>query len=295
MAEPSEPELVTERLLREWPLPAPGDDKHARGTVLVVGGSAETPGAVLLAGEAALRVGGGKLKLATESSVATTVGVSAPECRVLGLPGEGDDGALGQAAADPVVDAADSAEVVLLGPGLVDLDSARALMEAVVPRLSGGVVIDALGSVFVTDHPDGLGHLDACVLTVNPTELSRILDRDEEEVEADPVGAASDAARRTGAVVLCGSTVKAVAAPDGRCWLAHVGGPGLGVSGSGDTQAGLVAGLLARGASPEQAAVWGGYLHGRAGDVLATEVGPIGFLARELPGRVPALLAALSS
>ena len=290
----AEPELVTERLLRDWALPAPGEDKHARGTVLVVGGSGVTPGAVLLAGDAALRVGGGKLKIATERSVATAVGVAAPECRVVPLPGEGEDAALGRTAAQSVVEAADSAEVVLLGPGLIAVDKAGELMEGVVPHLSGGVVIDTLGTVFVTHHPDGLGHLDSCVLTVNPTELSRILDRDEDEVESDPVEAALEAARRTGAVVLCGSTTKSVAAPDGRCWIAHVGGPGLGVSGSGDTQAGMVAGLLARGADPAQAAVWGGYLHGRAGEVLATEVGTVGYLAREVPGRVPALLAALS-
>ncbi|WP_148572476.1 NAD(P)H-hydrate dehydratase [Nocardioides caldifontis] len=293
MAEPA-PTPVTEPLLRDWALPAPGDDKHARGTVLVVGGSAQTPGAVLLAGEAALRAGGGKLRIATEASACAPVAVAAPESRVLPLPGEGEDGALGSRAASAVVRETGSAEVVLLGPGLVDVDHALAFMEGVVPELEGRVVVDALGSVFVTHHPDGLAHLDGCVLTVNPTELSRILDRDEDEVERDPARAASDAARRTGAVVLCGGTSKWTAAPDGRCWVADVGGPGLGVSGSGDTQAGIVAGLVARGADPVQAAVWGGYLHGRAGEVLAQEVGAVGFLAREVPGRVPALLTALS-
>jgi NAD(P)H-hydrate repair Nnr-like enzyme with NAD(P)H-hydrate dehydratase domain len=69
------------------------------------------------------------------------------------------------------------------------------------------------------------------------------------------------------------------------------GGPGLGVSGSGDVQAGIVTGLLARGAEPAQAAVWGAWLHGRAGEVLADRIGPVGFLARELPATVPGLLA----
>jgi NAD(P)H-hydrate repair Nnr-like enzyme with NAD(P)H-hydrate dehydratase domain len=66
------------------------------------------------------------------------------------------------------------------------------------------------------------------------------------------------------------------------------------VSGSGDVQAGIVAGLLARGAEPAQAAVWGGYCHARAGERLATAVGTVGYLARELPGEVPRVLAELS-
>jgi NAD(P)H-hydrate repair Nnr-like enzyme with NAD(P)H-hydrate dehydratase domain len=68
----------------------------------------------------------------------------------------------------------------------------------------------------------------------------------------------------------------------------------LGVSGSGDVQAGIVSGLLARGADPAQAAVWGGYVHARTGERLAAAVGLVGYLARELPGQVPAVLGELA-
>lgn len=289
-----EPVLVTTGTLTGWPLPAPGSDKESRGRVVVVGGSLETPGAVLLAGEAALRSGGGKLQLATVSSVAATVAVAVPECRVLPLP-ETYDGRVGEDAADHVVTAAERADVVLLGPGLVDVDPSVALMSHVVPRLDTTVVVDALASAYVTEHPDGLHHLAGrCVLTVNPTELSRVLDRDEGDVSADPVGAALEAAVRSKAVVLCGGSEKAIATPEGSSWLVRNGGPGLGISGSGDVQSGIVAGLLARGASPAQAAVWGAYLHGRAGELLAVSLGELGFLAREIPGRLPRLLAELT-
>jgi NAD(P)H-hydrate repair Nnr-like enzyme with NAD(P)H-hydrate dehydratase domain len=66
------------------------------------------------------------------------------------------------------------------------------------------------------------------------------------------------------------------------------------MSGSGDVQAGVVAGLLARGAPPAQAAVWGAYLHGAAGERLAARVGPVGFLAREIPAELPRALTELS-
>jgi len=75
-----------------------------------------------------------------------------------------------------------------------------------------------------------------------------------------------------------------IADPAGDRPVLHVrtGGPGLGTSGSGDVLAGAVAGLAARGSSPEGAAVWGVHLHGVAGDRLAAGGAPVGFLAREL-------------
>ncbi|GMA87903.1 hypothetical protein GCM10025868_31530 [Angustibacter aerolatus] len=81
--------------------------------------------------------------------------------------------------------------------------------------------------------------------------------------------------------MVSGGATTWTASPDGRLWRDGAGGGGLGTAGSGDVLAGVVAGLSARGAEPAQAAVWGAHLHGRAGDRLAVEVGPYGYLARE--------------
>jgi hydroxyethylthiazole kinase-like uncharacterized protein yjeF len=289
-----DPTRVTTQLLRQWSLPEPGSDKESRGQVLVVGGNRSTPGAVVLSGESSLRVGGGKLKVTTAESVATHVALALPEAGVVGVPETG-SGDLATSGAGTVVGTADGAASVLLGPGFLDPGAASALLEQVVPQLLGPLVVDALGSAYVTDNPDGLHHLDGrCVLTVNPTELSRTLGVSRDEVEEDPVGTSRRLADRARVVVLCGGAEKVVAAPDGSAWLVTEGGPGLGVAGSGDVQAGLVAGLLARGAEPAQAAVWGAYLHAAAGDRLAERIGPLGFLARELPAEVPRLLAELT-
>ena len=102
--------------------------------------------------------------------------------------------------------------------------------------------------------------------------------------------AARSVAERYGAVV---AVRGAVASPDGRLWHDEAGGVGLGTSGSGDVLAGVVGGLLARGADAEQAAVWGQYLHAAAGDRLAARVGRVGFLARELLDEVPMVLTGL--
>jgi ADP-dependent NAD(P)H-hydrate dehydratase len=289
------PVVVTPAVLRDWPLPQPGAGKESRGQLLVLGGSRSTPGAVLLAGEAALRAGAGKLVLATVEDVTAPLAVAVPEAAVVALPrGSGDD--IDRAAADLLQGRLESADVVVAGPGLADPGAAVALVAALAPRLDSTLVLDALGSAYLTEHPEGLHHLDGrAVLTVNPGELAHTAHCDVDEVEEDPSAAAARVAERSRVVVLCGGTTKHVVAPDGRRWVVEGGGPGLGVSGSGDTQAGIVGGFLARGADPVQAAVWAAYVHARVGERLAAEVGTLGYLARELPPQVPAVLTELGA
>jgi ADP-dependent NAD(P)H-hydrate dehydratase len=85
-----------------------------------------------------------------------------------------------------------------------------------------------------------------------------------------------------------------VVAPDGEACLSENGTVGLGTSGSGDTLAGIIAGLLARGAPAYCATVWAVYLHGEAGRRLAERYGTFGLLAREIPGEIPAIMNELS-
>lgn len=289
------PTVVTPATLRDWGLPDPGSDKGARGEVLVVGGSSGTPGAVLLAGESALRAGAGKLAIATVHDVAASLAVAVPEAMVLALP-RTDDGDVSVDALPVVRPRLGSADVVVAGPGFASPESAVAVLSAVLAEVTGSLVLDALGSAVLTDDPDALRHLDGrVVLTVNPTELARTAGCDDEEVDADPVAVAGRVAERSGVVVLCGGSAKHVVTPDGRSWTVEGGGPGLGISGSGDTQAGIVGGLVARGAEPAQAAVWGAYLHARAGERLAAEVGVLGYLAREIPAHVPRILVELQA
>jgi hydroxyethylthiazole kinase-like uncharacterized protein yjeF len=284
--------LVTPATLRAWQLPSPEGGKESRGQLLVVGGSSGTPGAVRLAGEAGLRAGAGKLALATAGQATASLAIAVPEAQVLALPTT-TDGDISPQAAALVIERAQSADVVLLGPGFVDPVTASELVAETISQLQARVVLDATASAYLSHHPDGCRHLEGkVVLTVNPDELALTAGQDPDE-DAEPDCVALDVARRCGVVVLVGGTSKVVASPDGRAWRIEGGGPGLGVSGSGDVQAGIVAGLLARGAESAQAAVWGGYLHARCGERLAADVGPVGYLAREIPLHVPAVLSEL--
>ncbi|NYJ05222.1 NAD(P)H-hydrate dehydratase [Petropleomorpha daqingensis] len=285
-----EPALVTPPLLRGWALPEPTGGKEARGSILVIGGSSQTLGAVLLAAEAALRAGAGKLQVATAESVAPFAATALPEALVQALP-QSDSGAILAEAADVVRELAEAADAVLIGPGMQDVEETQGFGDRLLPHLRGPVALDALGLASVTADVDCLRHLDArVVLTPNPTELAIALHVEQDEVEDDPSAATLELAGRAKAAVGLGGATAWIAAPDGRLWRDDSGGAGLGVSGSGDVRAGIVAGLLARGAEPAQAAVWGSHLHGRAGERLAATIGRLGFLARELPYQIPAVI-----
>ena len=134
----------------------------------MVGGTVQTAGAVLLAAEAALRAGAGKLALATVAANASALAVAVPESQVVGLASEG--GNIAVSAADEVVERAQAADLVLVGPGFSDPDASVAFLGRVLPRLECPVVMDALASAYLTDRPDGLRHLEGrAILTVNPS------------------------------------------------------------------------------------------------------------------------------
>jgi hydroxyethylthiazole kinase-like uncharacterized protein yjeF len=132
------------------------------------------------------------------------------------------------------------------------------------------------------------------VLTPHAGEMAHLTGRDKEDLQQEPGAIAlREAAGWNATVVMKGATT-CIAAPDQRQWTHSAHAPGLGTSGSGDVLAGLIAGLAARGASPQQASAWGVALHARAGEALAARTGVIGYLARELAAEVPALMAALA-
>src|SRR3954467_9985046 len=285
-----EPELITPPLLRRWALPEPTGGKNARGSILVIGGSSQTLGAVLLAAEAALRAGAGKLQVATAESVAPFAATALPEALVRALP-ESDSGVILAHAAGPVRDPAGAADAVLIGPGMQNVEETQGFGDRLLPHLRGPVAPDALRLASRTADDGCPAPLGArVVLTPNPTEIAIALHVEQDELEDDPAGATRELARRANAAGGLRGATSWVAAPDGRLWRDESGGAGLGVSGSGDVRAGLTAGLLARGADPVQAAVVGPHLHGRAGGRLAAPVGRLGFLAREIPSQIPRVI-----
>jgi len=283
-------ELLDRDLLATWPMPVDEHgDKHVRGSVLVIGGSSTTPGAALLAGVGALRMGAGRLQIATAASVATALAVALPEALVAPLD-EGPDGGLSLASAScDVHGLVAAADAVLVGPGMVVGDATDALTRSVLAaaRDDAIVVLDAAAMVGAC-APGGSLTPDCArrtIVTPNRQESALVLDRD--EADEDDGGTVADIAVRIGVTV---TSFGHVAAPDGRRWATRPPTPGLGTSGSGDVLAGLAAGAGARCGDGPHAACWATYAHAAAGHRAGARRSQLGFLARELLDEVPAVL-----
>ena len=288
---------VTAELLRGMALPALSEDsdKDERGRVLVIAGSREVPGGALLAGVAALRAGAGKLQIATAASVAPYLGLAVPEALVVALP-EMPNGGIALEAATLLFERAKLCDAILFGPGMMDEESVCDLVAALLEAVDGpAIILDAAALINLRGIQDALRrHAGRVVITPHAGEMAGLLCIDRRQVVEDPIGAARKAAVLTKAVVVLKGGSSHIVTPQGEAWAFTQGGVGLATSGSGDTLAGIVVGLLARGATPLQAALWAVYAHGEAGNRLTRAHGSVGFLARELLAEIPRVIADLS-
>jgi hydroxyethylthiazole kinase-like uncharacterized protein yjeF len=239
----------------------------------------------MLAGLATLRVGAGRLTLAVGRSVAAQVAVAVPECGVVPLD-ETPDGHVSGAAIERAASDLSEADAVVVGPGLDDAEQAAQLLHLLPEVVSDRAVLllDAFALGVLSRAPELVDvFAGRLILTPNRGEASRLLERDAGDSMED-VRAIAD---RYSAVVSCFGSV---CDGNGGSWRIGTGTGGLATSGSGDVLAGAIAGLSARGASPAQAAVWGTHIHSTAGDRLAVQVAPLGYLARELLDELPRVL-----
>lgn len=292
---PGSPWALTRFRLDSMPLPAAGsnDDKNGRGIVLAVGGSDCVPGAILLAGIAALRAGAGKLQMGTVRKAAIALGLSVPEALVLGLPtsktGEIAASTMG-AKLQPFVE---NANAVLIGPGMSDAKTVWRGLEYLIPHFPATAILVLDGAAIVALQHDSelVKALDGrVVVTPNAGEMATLMDVPKEAIDNDQEGFAAECANRFQVVVALKGGETFIAAPGEESLHYREGKVGLATSGSGDTLAGIVAGLAARGAAPRTAAAWGVWAHGSAGNKLSRSVGKVGFLARELLDEIPKLL-----
>ena len=287
------PRLITDALLRRWALPAPAREgsKEQRGRALVIAGAVEMPGAAILASTAALRAGAGKVRVATAEAAALTVGAAVPELFVLGIA----EGRRRNQSLRALFDSAEKTDAVLIGPGMRDMKAIRALLPKLL-RLDtlGALIIDATALPVAAKFLSARGRLAGkTIITPHAAEMATLCDVSPDKVERDPLGYARRMAKRFGSIVVLKGAETVICAVDGAAYLNRRGNIGLATAGSGDVLAGIMVGLCARGADPLQAAVLAVAVHARAGEQLAKEVGPLGYLARELADRIPRVLPAV--
>jgi len=265
-------------------LPArPGDShKGTYGTVLVLAGSAQFPGAAILACRGAHRGGAGKVKVMVAAD--GVQGGFAPETIRVVVPGSqaGFGGAAAAALAGPLA----GAQGVVCGPGLGEGPQVVDFLAGVLRQLAGRgrqlvLDADALNAI------SGSSELRAmvppgCVLTPHPLEASRLTGRPVAELQADRSGAALELASRLGCVVVLKGPGTVVAGSDGELWTDDHATAALASGGTGDVLSGLLGALLAQGQDPFSAAQAGVFLHAEAGRLLAGRRGRAGILASEV-------------
>lgn len=289
-------ELATQGGVKKW-LPARPKDSHkgSFGQVVVIGGSILLPGAAVLAGTAAYRVGAGLVTLAVPSAIQNLLAAQLPEATWILLPHN--MGIVNEDAVEVLVGAVSGSPVLLIGPGMGRDDSAVKFLR----RLLGAEGSGHRGRLgFLPeaqeDNEAGLG-LGACVvdadalsllpevdgwperlppetvLTPHPGEMAKLTGEDKDALQSDRVATAKKWSAEWGHIVVLKGAFTVVAAPDGRVSVLPFATSALASAGTGDVLAGTIAGLRAQGVAGYEAAVLGGYIHGQAGQLAGQMLG----------------------
>ena len=284
------PTALTPAELKRHPLPPiTAGDKDSHGRLLLIAGSRQTPGSAAIAAIAALRSGTGKVSIATVEPMAPHVAMAVPEALVIALP-TGRDGGISRDAVDRILDEVGQFDAVVAGPGMMQGKPCSLLARRLLKLGLDRLVLDAAMLYALPPHDEAARDAPMPILLPHGREMAALIGCTEEEATREPLRCAHLCTERYQALTLMKGPQSHVTAPGGSAWKYAGGGPGLGISGSGDTLAGILGGLLARGAEPLTALLWAVWLHGKAGARLSGKLGPVGFLAREISGEVPALL-----
>jgi len=270
-------------------LPARSKDAHKGtfGRVVIAGGSRYFIGAPRLAALGALRSGAGLATIACPASIQAAVAAGVSEATY--LPLHDCDGFVAPGAASDLLPALAAANALVIGPGLSQEGGAptfvREMLAALPSDFPAVVDADALNALAAGGRwwEAVRGRL---VLTPHPGELSRLTALPVPEIQADRLTTAVRCAREwRHTVVLKGAHV-VIAAADGRACVSPFANPLVASGGTGDVLSGAIAGFLAQGLDPFDAACCAVYVGGMAADAMREEFGDSGLLASDLPREI---------
>ncbi|MEA2555714.1 MAG: ADP-dependent NAD(P)H-hydrate dehydratase / NAD(P)H-hydrate epimerase, partial [Actinomycetota bacterium] len=237
-------------------LPARAADAHKRasGHVVVVAGSKDMTGAAVLVASAAARMGAGLVTVAAPESIVPVIQNHITEAIFLPLP-ETKAGSVLQQALEPVLDALDRANALVVGPGMSTQVQTSGFIRDLVRASPVPLVLDADGLTAYAGYSGELsGRKSAAVLTPHAGEFARLLDISVDELDADRIGHARRLASEVDAVTLLKGSRSIIAEPDGTVRINPTGSAVLATAGTGDVLAGMFGALIARGAAAAEAA-----------------------------------------
>ena len=288
-------EIALELMTDDWARSALPDrpmsgHKGTFGKALIVGGSRNYVGAPYLAATAAGRVGAGLVTLAVPRSLQMAIAAKAVEPTYLPLPEES-PGVPRADAAELIAEQAEGYQALLIGPGIGQADSTREMAAKLL--FQGGqhppVVVDADGLNVLASSSESWWNefSQEAILTPHPGEMARLTGRSTKDIQEHREEIAMESAVKWRKIVVLKGAFTVVAYPDGRSRLSPFANPAMATAGTGDVLAGTIAGLLAQGVEPEDAAALGVYLHGLAGERVSADLGDAGMLAGDLLPELP--------
>lgn len=276
--------LLTPATLRPWlPTRAASSHKGTFGHVGIIAGSPGKSGAAALAAKAALRAGAGLVTVATPTSVHACLESRILEVMTTPLP-ETQDHTLSRQALPQLQTFMQSRNAIGIGPGLSTQAETADVVRTLISRCERPSVIDADALNALAGHTS---LLRSCpippILTPHPGEMARLSgESSTATINQNRLGIAQDFARTHASIVVLKGARTIMANPNGQASISPTGNPGMATAGTGDVLTGIIAGFLAQGVSPWEAAQCGVYLHGFAGDLAAKACGYPSLMASDL-------------
>jgi NAD(P)H-hydrate epimerase len=227
-------------------------------------------GAAVLAGRSALRAGLGLLTIGIPASLAATVHAALPEAIVVALAEK--SGCLVPEAVAQLAPSFGCVDALAIGPGLSRSEGTCEAVCAALEAYSGPVVVDADALYALSRHLESLETVAGrAILTPHPGELAAFTGGSAIEIDGRRVEEAARFAAGHGAITILKGRPTVIAFPEGELYLNPTGNAGLATGGSGDILTGLLAGLVAGGATLEDAALVGPYVHGVAAELFSLD------------------------
>lgn len=264
--------LISRRALLQVPPRERAGNKFKSGTVVVAGGAAGMTGAPTMAALSAMRTGAGYVQLVVPKPAETVIDLRLMEAMVHGVPDA--DGAHSEQGAEKVLELAERAGSIVLGPGIGRSDGAVAFARRVAREVDVPLLIDADGLNAHAEHLDLIAQRRApTVLTPHDGELARLLGIESSAVAAHRIEHARAVADESGAIVVLKGDDTLVVPPSGPIAVSPGATPALATAGTGDVLSGLIGALLSKAMDPFEAACAGVLAHARAGRAAAERLG----------------------
>ena len=276
-------------------LPARRRDVHKGtcGRILILAGSIGMTGAAVLAAEAALRIGAGLVTLAVPELIYPVLAAKLTEVMVEPIPDEGSGYFGAEKSLKESLALAERADAVLIGPGIGRPPATITFVREFAAAVQVPLVMDADAIHAFRDHLEELRDLPQVpILTPHLGEFAGLLGKEAEEVHADLLHTAREAAQDHQVVFVVKSECTIVVYPDGDAFFTTCGNAGMATAGAGDVLAGTIAGLMQQMESGMTPLV-GVWAHGRAGD-RAYEKNGNGLLAGDILAELPQALKELT-